>query len=136
MGKNTVINCDPLPRYGMRILVVDDEKDIAFILKKGLENYGFTVDAFDSPESVLTDFRTGSYDLIITDIRMPEMNGFELYKEIRKKDTKVKVCFLTAFEVHDEEFEEMVPSTESICLIEKPVSISGLLEIVKRELSA
>lgn len=118
----------------MRILVVDDEKDIAFVLKKGLENYGFKVDAFDSPESVLTSFKPGSYDLVITDIRMPEMDGFELYKEIRKKDAKVKVCFLTAFEVYSEEFKKTVPSTEAVCLIEKPVSISGLLEIVRREL--
>jgi two-component system catabolic regulation response regulator CreB/two-component system response regulator ChvI len=122
-----------LPRCGIRILLVDDEKDIAFVLKKGLENYGFKVDAFDRPESALENFRSGSYDLMITDIRMPEMNGFELYKEIRKIDAKVKVCFLTASEMYDEEFKKTVP-IESVRLIEKPISISKLLEIVRREL--
>lgn len=134
MGKNTVISCDPLPRHGTRILVVDDERDIAVVLKKGLENYGFKADAFDKPESALMNFRAGSYDLIITDVRMPEMNGFELYREIKKKDSKVKVCFLTASEVYSEEFKRMVPTIGAVCLIEKPISISNLLEIVKREL--
>ena len=133
MAKNTVISCDSPARCGMRVLVVDDEKDIALVLKKGLENYGFEADAFDNPGSALMNFRPGLYDLVITDVRMPEMNGFELYREIRKKDAKVKVCFLTASEMYDEEFKKTVP-IEAACLIEKPVSISELLEIVKREL--
>ncbi|HEU4605728.1 MAG TPA: response regulator, partial [Nitrososphaera sp.] len=98
--------------------------------------HGFKADAFDSPESALVNFRAGAYDLIITDISMPKMNGFELYREIRKIDGRVKVCFLTAFEVYHEEFKRMFPSIEASCMIKKPVSIGDLLAIVKRELSA
>ena len=130
MAKNTVINCDLTSRRGMRILVVDDEKDIALVLKKGLESQGFHADAFDRPECALMNFRAGSYDLILTDMRMPEMNGIELYQEVRKIDTKVKVCFLSAYE----EFRKAFPLTESICFIKKPISISNLLKIVRSEL--
>lgn len=135
MVKNTVINSDLLPRCNERILIVDDERDVALVLKKGLERFGFNVDAFDEPESALVNFREGSYDLIITDINMPKMNGFELYREIREIDAKVKVCFLTAFEVYHEEFKRVFPSIEAKCLIKKPISISGLLKIVKDELT-
>jgi two-component system, OmpR family, response regulator ChvI len=132
MGNNTVVNCEPFPRRSMRILVVDDEKDIALVLKKGLESQGFKADAFDRPECALMNFRAGSYDLILTDMRMPKMDGLELYQEIRKIDAKVKVCFLSAYE----ELKKMLPSTEPICFIKKPVSISNLSKIVKSELGS
>jgi DNA-binding NtrC family response regulator len=128
MGKNTVINCEPLPRHGMRVLVVDDERDIALVLKKGLESQGFQADAFDQPESALMNFRAGRYDLILTDMQMPRMDGIELYQEIRKIDTRVKVCFLSAYE----EVRKAFP--EPVCFIKKPVSISNLLKIVRSEL--
>src|ERR687888_2177923 len=82
-----------------RIFVVDDEPDVKLALKIVLEENGFQVDAFDDPIIALDNFRNGVYDLLILDIKMPKMRGFELYREIRKIDNKVKVCFLTAGEM-------------------------------------
>ncbi len=79
-----------------RILVVDDESDICLTLANVLEGNGFVVDTFDDPLLALQDFRKDFYDLLILDIKMGKMNGFELYDEIRMIDDKVKVCFLTA----------------------------------------
>ena len=80
-----------------RILVVDDEPDVNFTLKITLEDKGFKVDAFDDPLLALENFKAGLYDLVILDIKMPKMNGFELFREIKKIDNNVKVCFLTGF---------------------------------------
>src|SRR6476620_2125283 len=80
-----------------KILIVDDEPDICLTLANVLEdNNGFVVDTFDDPILALQDFRKDFYDLLILDIKMEKMNGFELYEEIRMIDDKVKVCFLTA----------------------------------------
>ncbi|MFY9869865.1 MAG: response regulator [Candidatus Nitrosopolaris sp.] len=85
-----------------RILIVDDESDITTALKMYLELQGFQVDAFTDPANALAQFKAGFHHLLILDIKMPEMNGFELYKEIKKKDETVKVFFLTALsEMHD-----------------------------------
>ena len=65
-----------------RISLVDDEHDIALAFKISLENNGFTVDAFNDPEEALSNFKAGLYDLLLIDIKMPKMNGFELYREI------------------------------------------------------
>src|SRR6476619_2101524 len=78
-----------------KILVVDDEPDVNLTLKVTLEDKGFIADTFDDPLLALQNFRAGqSYDLLILDVKMPKMNGFELYREIRKINDKVKVCFL------------------------------------------
>src|SRR5919197_3758790 len=89
-----------------RILVVDDEIDITLSLKTVLEGDQFEVDSFNDPISALNSFKAGLYDLLILDIKMPKMNGFQLYREIKNIDDKGKVCFLTALsEMHDyEEF--------------------------------
>ena len=79
-----------------KILIVDDEPDICFTFANILECDGFTVDTFDDPLLALQAFRKDFYDLLIIDIKMEKMNGFELYEEIRMIDNKVKVCFLTA----------------------------------------
>ena len=85
-----------------RRLMAVDEADITFTLKKALEQSGFSLDVFNDPVLALSNFKPNFYSLSILDINMPKMNGYELYKEIRKLDNKVKVCFLTASEVYDE----------------------------------
>jgi DNA-binding NtrC family response regulator len=118
-----------------RILIVDDEEDITLILKKGLEKYGYEIDAFNDPLLALSSFRAGSYDLILLDIRMPKMDGFELYQELQKVDGKVKVCFMTAFEVYYEALEELFPDTySSVCFVKKPFSIQDFVEKVSKEI--
>ena len=82
------------------VLVVDDEPDVKLALKIALEENGFEVNAYDDPVIALDNFRKGAYDLLILDIKMPKMHGFELYREIRKVDNHVKICFLTAGEMY------------------------------------
>ena len=91
-----------------KILVVDDEHDNASVFTMGLEDGGFEVDTFTDPLLALSTFKAGKkYDLLILDIKMPNMNGFDLYEAVRKIDNKVKACFLTAFgEGYTEEFKK------------------------------
>src|SRR5207302_5290834 len=84
------------------ILLVDNESDNTCVLSMGLEDAGFKVDAFNDPMLALSNFKPNFYALSILDINMPKMNGYELYKEIRKMDAKLKVCFLTASEIYME----------------------------------
>src|ERR671910_3456047 len=84
-----------------RILVVDDEPDITLTLKAGLETVGlFDVDAFNDPEVALKSFNPDFYALVLIDIMMPKMSGFELYEQLKKVDPDIKVCFLTASEMY------------------------------------
>ncbi len=110
-----------------RIAVVDDEPDIAIILKKALEHHDFAVDTFNDPQAVLATFKPSYYDLMIIDIRMPRMNGFDLYRELRKRDSGVRVCFLTAFEIYCEEFKKLFPTIDVKAFIRKPISVSNLV---------
>ena len=79
-----------------RILLIDDEKDVLLIFQLILEHEGFKVYPFDNPLHALSSFKSGLYDLAILDIKMPKMDGFQLYEEIKKIDGSVKVCFITA----------------------------------------
>jgi DNA-binding response OmpR family regulator len=117
-----------------RILVVDDERDITSVIKRGLENAGYAVDAFNDPEQALAHFKKDYYNMLIFDIRMPKVNGFQLYREIRKKDGKAKVCFMTAFEIYRKEFEKVFPDYDVKCFLTKPLSIKDLQKIVEIEL--
>jgi two-component system, OmpR family, response regulator ChvI len=118
-----------------KILIVDDDTDITLAFKKGLENDGFKVDVFNDPLEALSNFETSKYDLLLLDIRMPKMNGFELYREMDKIDNNVKVCFITAFEVYYEALREVFPSMEVECFIRKPIEIGNLVKRIKNELN-
>jgi DNA-binding response OmpR family regulator len=89
-----------------RILVVDDEPDLTQVSTLALEYHGFKVDSFNDPQEALSKYKPGLYDLVILDIKMPKMDGFELYYEIKKKDNNANVCFLTASELYYEEFRK------------------------------
>jgi DNA-binding response OmpR family regulator len=91
-----------------RILLIDDEPDITFTIKDILEYNGFQIDSFNDPILALNSYKSNFYDLVILDIKMPKMDGFELYNKIREKDPKVKICFLTASEMYYENFEKHV----------------------------
>jgi CheY-like chemotaxis protein len=116
-----------------RIMVVDDEKDILRIIKRDLESNDskitFKVDAFSDSESALNAFNSHPndyYDLILTDIRMPKMNGFELYRHIKQRNPTMKIAFITAFEITKEEFSKVLPSIDVEHFIKKPVTMSKL----------
>jgi two-component system, OmpR family, response regulator ChvI len=116
-----------------KILIVDDEADITFTLKEGIEKSGsFSVDAFNDPQLALTNYKSGYYDLLIIDIRMPRMTGFELYRKIREIDSKVTVCFITAYETYYEKFrQEFFPLEEIKGFIRKPIQVEDLERFVK-----
>src|ERR687887_2317325 len=118
------------------ILLVDDEPDIIEILKVGLEDNGFKVDAFTDPQEALSSFKASAYDLLLLDVRMPKMNGFELYQEIKKIDNnnKAKVCYITAYEINYEKIREEFPSLQVDCFIKKPIEIQDLVRRINAEL--
>ena len=112
-----------------RILIVDDEPDITFVFKIGLEDNGFVVDTFNDPQLAISNFKTNLYDLLLIDIGIPKMNGFELYREIRKIDDKVKACFFTASEAYYMDLVKKYQMSHVNCFITKPIAIE---ELVKR----
>jgi two-component SAPR family response regulator len=116
-----------------KILIVDDEADITFTLKEGIEKSGpFSVDTFNDPQLALTNYKSGYYDLLFIDIRMPSMTGFELYRKIREIDSKVTVCFITAYETYYEKFrQEFFPLEEIKGFIRKPIQVEDLERFVK-----
>src|SRR5215204_1977412 len=117
-----------------RILVVDDESDITFTLKKGLENSGlFEVDVSNDPLEVLSNFKPGYYDFLLIDIRMPKIGGYELYDKIRDIDSKVKSCFITAYEINYQALREQFPTIEMECYA-KPLEIDELVRKINQEL--
>lgn len=112
-----------------RILLVDDDPDVVEVLRRGLKVKGLQVDAYTSPQEALQSFKPEAYDLAILDIRMPAMTGFQLYREMKKVDTAIAVCFLSAFEIQPHEFKSVFPSMDSVkTIIKKPISINGLLK--------
>lgn len=119
-----------------KILIVDDEQDVARLFSVSLERNGFVVDVFNDPLSVLSNYKAGTYDLLLLDIRMPHMNGFELYQKIKDMDNKVKVCFITAYEESLNEFKSLFPSLQEVdCFIRKPIEIQNLVKLVKSKLN-
>jgi DNA-binding response OmpR family regulator len=117
-----------------KILVVDDERDITSVIEKGLKSNGFEVDSYNNPIWALEKFRADTYDLLIIDIKMPKMNGFELYKKMKEIDNKLKVCFLTAIEYYSDEFRMAFPKLTMRCFADKPISIDLLAKIIKQEI--
>ena len=91
-----------------KVLLVEDELNINLVFKTVLEYNGFEVDAFNDPLLALQNFVTNSYDLLLLDIVMPKMNGFHLYQMIRKIDSKIKICFITASEMYNEQVRKEV----------------------------
>jgi DNA-binding response OmpR family regulator len=117
-------------------LIVDDDKDLTTTFKTCLETNetSFQVYTYNDPLAALSDFRPNFYDLLLVDINMPFMNGFELCEKILKLDINVRVCFMSAGEINQEAIRE-VHSTKSIgCFIKKPIMPDVLVERLKAEL--
>jgi CheY-like chemotaxis protein len=134
---NVVLN-SPIKNKNMgklrRIMIVDDEQDVTFLFKLILEGahrdatFSCKVDSYNDPLVALQNYTEGLHDLIIIDIVMPKMDGFKLYKELRKKDKNVKVCFLTAGEMYYEEYRKHVfPEISADKIIRKPISNDELV---------
>ena len=116
-----------------RLMAVDDEADITFTLKKELEQSGFSLDVFNDPIVALSYFKAHFYDLILLDVKMPKLNGFELFQEINKKDKNVKACFVTAYELYYESLKKEYPKLNVGCFISKPFDMNNLVNRIKKE---
>ena len=145
-SNTTDIKTTKEPLY-KRILIVDDDIDITFTYKLGLERYyegyggdhnsnkiKFEVFTYNNPLTALSEFKPNFYDLLLIDINMPDINGFELYQKILELDVNVKVCFITAGEANIEALREVYPNVSLGCFIKKPVSIDYLIKRLSAEL--
>jgi CheY-like chemotaxis protein len=118
-----------------KILIVDDEPDVTFTIRVILTSNGYQVDAFEDAEEALKNFRKEVYFLAFLDIKMPKMDGFDLYKKLVEIDRDLKVCFLTALGEFDDYYrrykkEELAPVWGVRHIIRKPIDNSKLLEEV------
>jgi DNA-binding response OmpR family regulator len=113
-----------------RILLVDDELDVTYTLETILENIGFVVDSYTDPTLALSNFKPGLYDLLLLDIKMPDINGFDLYQKMKEIDSNVKTCFLTASELFYEEYRRLdaYPSLDKAYFIQKPFGSEELIQ--------
>jgi two-component system, cell cycle sensor histidine kinase and response regulator CckA len=111
-----------------KLLVVDDDADIVHVLKQGLLKNRFLVSAFTNPEEALQNFQSNSegYCLMLSDIRMPELSGIQLTRKVKEINPKVKVVLMTSFEIRDNEFSKVFPSTQVDGFVQKPVSVKDL----------
>ena len=110
------------------LLIVDDDPDIAQVLKQGFLKNGFLVGAFTNPEEALQNFQSHSEDycLMLSDIRMPGISGIKLAKKVKEINPNVKVVLMTSFEIKDNEFSKVFPSTQVDGFAQKPIRIEDL----------
>jgi len=101
-----------------------------------LEDNGFAVDSYNDPIYALSSFKSGIYAIAILDIRMPGMNGFELSLELRKVDNKIKILFMTAYDIHDEgiNHSKLKVLKEKPIILKKPISLNDLVSKIKKEM--
>jgi CheY-like chemotaxis protein len=141
--KETETKEQPQPPFITRILLVDDDPDITLTFKAGLDdyNYGdgekkkrFEVYTYNDPLLLLEEFKPNFYDLLLTDIYMPNMNGFQLCEKILGLDINFRVCFMSALEVNAEALREVYSKVSFGCFIEKPITIEYLVKRLSAEL--
>ncbi len=127
-SKNT--NDDGGDKPLARLLIVDNEYDIVQVLKLGLQQNGFLVNEFTNPEEALQSFKSNaeSYCLLLSDVRMPGLSGIQLARKVKETNPDVKVVLMTAFEIRDNEFSKVFPSTQVDGFIQKPVRIRELTD--------
>ena len=123
-----------------KILVVDDEPDVTLTFKVGLEGYHygnhddnndktrFEAYTYNDPIAALLEFKPHFYDLMLVDVYMPDINGFQLCEKILELDVNIKVCFISAAEINIEALREVYPKVSFGCFIKKPVSIEYLVK--------
>lgn len=114
-------------------MVVDDESDLTLFFSMALEYHGFDVEAFNDPRKALSNFKRDYYDLVVLDIKMPEMDGFELYRKIKDIDPNAKACFLTASELYYKEFRmKEYSALDKNLFIRKPIENEELIKEIYR----
>src|ERR1051325_9742581 len=109
-----------------RAMIIDDESDHVQCLKLALKHFGLDVDAFTDPQEALIHFSPGVYDIVISDIKMPNFSGFELARKINVLDKDAKIILMSAFHMTKEEFDKVIPSTRVDAFIKKPIGMTKL----------
>ena len=133
---------EKLSPFAKRILIVDDNPDITYTFKKAFEEAdriggnktSFHVDAYNDPLVALLEFKPDFYDLLLIDIDMPKMNGFDFCVKVFEIDLNPKVCFIVSAPINQEALRDQYPSLSIGCFIETPVTIDNLIKRVKAEL--
>jgi DNA-binding response OmpR family regulator len=128
--------------FTRRILIVDDNPDIVLTFKKAFEEanqisgkkISFHVNAYNDPLLALSEFKLDFYDLMLVDINMPKMNGFDFCVKILELDANPRVCFISSGLINQEALREQYPSLSIGCFIRKPVTMENLVKRVKAEL--
>lgn len=119
-----------------KILFVDDEPDMTSLVKISLKRAGFDIDTFNDPLLALKSFKPNKYDLLLLDIAMPKMDGFELYEQLRKMDPDVKICFITAAEKYYEDLRVENQTLSKDLFIQKPLSIRDLVRKINERINS
>jgi CheY-like chemotaxis protein len=122
-----------LRNQSITLMLVDDDRDILFTFKSILAAEGFKVEAFADPNEALNHFRQADpsyYNLVITDIRMPKINGFQLYQKLKEIKGDVRILFMTAFEVPGNLLDSM-PNINESDIIRKPIEEERFINKIK-----
>ena len=121
-----------------RLMVVDDEEDVCIVMKWSLQQAGFDVDAFSQPITALEHFRPYRYDLVLIDVKMPDMDGFEFYGRIKDIQHDVKACFMTAaLDLNEEFITKHFPGDDKrVCVARKPIRIQELVLLLNAEMDS
>ena len=119
-----------------KILVVNDEPDVSTMLKMTLERVGFRVDTFNDPMLALKSYKLHLYDLVILDVIMPEMEGLELYSQLKRKDSGINICFLTASSepYREKLLKEKYNQLSRNLFLEMPLPTSEIIREVKKRM--
>ena len=115
-------------------MIVDDEYDVANLIKQSLQMYGRKVSVFTDPIMALEDFKVNctTCSLVLSDIRMPGMNGYEFVKKAKEIDKQVKVVLMSAFEIGDKEFHNLLPDVKVDAFLQKPFSLQKLNDVIEK----
>ena len=123
----------PNNNYKKKVLIVDDEDDITLSFKRILEFNGFDVDAYNDSTLALTEFKKNYYDIALIDIKMPRLDGFDLYKKIKEIDNALKIYFLTASEAYYQQYREKdYLKLDRELFIQKPIEFDELLKKINQ----
>ena len=138
MENKTEVFTDPVQQQQKRILIIDDEPDVTMTLRKVLEQSGYSTDSYTDPVAAYKNFRDGLYDLVLLDIKMPVVDGFLLYQKIRRTDSRVKICFLTATEFFYERIrqEHGLGGFKQESFLKKPIEIENLIHAINKMLGS
>jgi DNA-binding response OmpR family regulator len=131
-----------LSPFTKRILIIDDDPDVTLTFKVAFKEANringnrnsFHVKAYNDPILALSEFKPDLYDLMLVDINMPEMNGFEFALKVMEVDANPRICFMSSGLINQEALREQYPLLSIGCFISKPVSMENLIKRVKAEL--